>query len=469
MLIKMTSAHRPMALLLALTISSALAPPAAFAQNTLSNKPKKELPITLKALTPTIDTRVPASEKRLDGFIQDTYNPEVAAIKKSDFSSAYEAGLSLFKDGDYNRAFNAFNLAKLYASEHGAGDPRVQQAQKAIDSARTNMTLASNLGIKLQGNNQTSLTGTIEKVFPPSLAWLSGLKAGDKIVKSLKGGSQVTLTVQRGKKSYQLALAVPKAPSTSLSGGASASAGGPIAHPELLEKAGAMLRNYDCYLLVDISGSMGSRLDDSSGGRFHPTVSQYPSGTSGTASAPTTKWEWCRQQVIAFQRELSAVSASGITVLPFNHNFSEVPNCNAAQLSSLFSQLAPSGGTNMAEPLTYVIMSYLERISHRQKTKPIAIAVMTDGEAPLQPIAELINYATERISRQSQIAVTFLTIGSTTFGAEPLEELDDNMVAAGARFDIVDTRSFEELKRYGLMKCLGAALIEKKAEGGAAK
>ncbi|MCW5822107.1 MAG: hypothetical protein KIT34_04850 [Cyanobacteria bacterium TGS_CYA1] len=413
------------------------------------------MPITLEALTPQLDTSTPAPEKMLHGTVQDTYNPEVLQIPKSGFGKAYDIGRQLFSDGDYVRAFNAFKLSYLRASKYGVNDPRSKMAKEAVDMTKSHIGLASRLGYKVAGKDSNLLTGKVEKVFPPSLAWLSGIKQNDNILKAKVTGTDVTLTLQRGTKTFQIKLKIP-APvdgtliadtnsATNRSGGGDGF-GAPIKHPELLGPAIKLLGNYDCYLVVDVSGSMASDIGAASG------------------SPAMSKWNWCQNQSNSFYNDVAKFMPQGVTVVPFNDRFSVAPNLKGSQISSIFSQLGPEGGTDIAGPLDYILSQYLDKKAKQQKTRPIAIAVMTDGECGLQEIADTIIDATHKMTHPKEIIITFLSIGDTTIGSPVLRALDDDLVAAGAKYDIVDTRSFEELSRYGLTKALAAALIEEKVE-----
>jgi hypothetical protein len=427
------------------------------------NSKTLKMPIKLEALTPRIDTSTPASDKLLQGTVQDTFNPEVLQIPKSGFGKAYDIGRQLYTDGDYVRALNAFKLSYLRASKHGLNDPRSQMAKQAVEMAKSHIGLASRLGYKVEGKDSNLLTGKVEKVFPPSLAWLSGIKQDDRILKAQVGKTDVTLTLRRGAKTFQINLRIPAA----IDGGliadtrnATANSGGdgfgaPLKHPGLLGPAIKLLGNYDCFLVVDVSGSMAS--EASSG-----TSGSSQSGSSN--SQRKSKWNWCQNQSTSFYNDVAKFMPQGITVVPFNDKFSVAPNLKGRQIESLFSQLGPEGGTDIAGPLDYILSDYLDKKSRKQKARPIAIAVMTDGECGLQEIADTIIDATHRMTHPKEIVITFLSIGDTTAGSPVLRALDDDLVSAGAKYDIVDTRSVEELSRYGLTKALAAALIEEKVE-----
>ncbi len=59
-----------------------------------------------------------------------------------------------------------------------------------------------------------------------------------------------------------------------------------------------------------------------------------------------------------------------------------------------------------------------------------------------------------------EIVVTILQIGDTFDGRDLCIDLDDNLVSEGAAFDIVDTKTFAELKKEGLINAMIDAIIE---------
>ena len=93
--------------------------------------------------------------------------------------------------------------------------------------------------------------------------------------------------------------------------------------------------------------------------------------------------------------------------------------------------------------------------------RPVVIAVITDG-LPISPsgVRKAIVKATERMERPDEIAITFLQIGTDRHGVKFVHQLDDKLIAKGARYDIVDCKDFEELQRIGLAQALVDAINE---------
>jgi hypothetical protein len=101
--------------------------------------------------------------------------------------------------------------------------------------------------------------------------------------------------------------------------------------------------------------------------------------------------------------------------------------------------------------------------------KATLIAVITDGmpNIPRDPLVvnrALIDF-TKKLSTGDEVIITFLQIGDTFDGRSFCIDLDDNLVDEGAKFDIVDTKTFSELKSEGLVSALVDAITEKRSVG----
>lgn len=67
---------------------------------------------------------------------------------------------------------------------------------------------------------------------------------------------------------------------------------------------------------------------------------------------------------------------------------------------------------------------------------------------------------THQLTDPDEVVVTILQIGDTFEGRDVCIDLDDNLVNEGAKYDIVDTKTFAELKQEGLVKAMIDAVVE---------
>lgn len=281
----------------------------------------------------------------------------------------------------------------------------------------------------------TSGKSTITRVTTGTEAWARGLQPGDTVVDEKALGGTVSVTIERGGKRYQANLAA--------TGSAPGSA--PPTFPALrgdsaLQQRLAVLSNHNVAMIIDKSGSMATR--------------DCPGNIS--------RWNWCGEQT----RTLTAATSGcgclkdGITIVVFSEGFSVYNNATVKQISEIFADSYPDGTTGTGDALQSQIDAYFLRKSRNpDKTAPAVIAVVTDGE-PNKPeqVRQVIIDATRRMTDPNELSITFLQVGAAPWGAALLHELDDNLVNEGAVYDIVDTKSFTQLERIGLIGALAEAI-----------
>jgi hypothetical protein len=194
---------------------------------------------------------------------------------------------------------------------------------------------------------------------------------------------------------------------------------------------------YNIEFIIDISSSMN-----------------HEDGTNGLS-----KFEWCRNQVTALADRL-APYARDVTITVFNERYQTAESCNRDAVLAIYNQVRPNGNTDLVDPLMARCRHALE--NYRPGSRPTLIAVITDGlpNHPRDPFAvnqALIEF-TKQLSSPKQILISILQVGAEFDGADFCLDLDQNLVKEGAKYDIVDTRTFGELKNEGLTQCLIRAI-----------
>lgn len=201
-----------------------------------------------------------------------------------------------------------------------------------------------------------------------------------------------------------------------------------------------MLSQYDVELIVDASMSM--RRPDCPG--------------------LMSRWGWCGAQSVDLARQLAPFARQGITLTSFNRNFYVYEHQSPQQITTLFARTPLAPNTRLAEPLADRLNDYLMN-SQRDAAKPRLIAVITDGVPhpveQVQMVKDVLIHASNMIRDPRELTVVFFQIGGRDFlGQQFLSEIDNNLVAYGAHFDIVQTVSFEHLRRVGLAQGLADAI-----------
>lgn len=327
------------------------------------------------------------------------------------------------------------------------------------------LTSAVKQQLGLRTGASTDGTTNITAVRDGSPAYQGGLQVGDSVTNVDRQGDLVALTVQKDGRSRTiklslqaegdpptLSLRLPRPDNTQIKSPTALNAErlaafvdrnqgpinqGPIPVVNVSESA-RFLSKYDVELIVDASMSMRKR--------------DCPGFLS--------RWDWCGYQSVDLARQLAPFASQGITLTSFNRNFTVYEHQNPQQLTTLFERTPLALNTRLAEPLADRLNDYIVRSAG---ARPRLIAVITDGVPhpfeQVQMVEDVLIHASKMIKDPRQLTVVFLQIGSRDIrGQEFLGEIDNKLVARGARFDIVQTVSFEHLQQVGLAQGLADAI-----------
>jgi len=201
-----------------------------------------------------------------------------------------------------------------------------------------------------------------------------------------------------------------------------------------------VLENRDYTLIIDRSGSMSTQ----------------------DHAANKSRWEAVRDSAIALAEKCEQFDPDGITVYLFSSRFRRYDNVTSSKVAQIFAENQPVGRTNLAEVLQDALSNFLER-KQRGELKPNGetILVITDG-APddRKAVMKEIVAASRQIDRDEELAISFIQVGDDPQVTEFLKALDDNLVEAGAQFDIVDTIDLESMQGLSLSEVLLNAIID---------
>lgn len=186
------------------------------------------------------------------------------------------------------------------------------------------------------------------------------------------------------------------------------------------------LKQRDYTLIIDRSASMST--PDQRGGK--------------------TRWEVIQEATLGLARVCEKIDPDGITVYVFGGRFKRYDNVNTSKVEQIFQETFPAGGTNLDGVLRDALDNYFKRKENGDsKSNGEIILVVTDG-APddKPPIIEIIVDATRRIEQDTELGISFIQIGSDPEATRFLKELDSDLTKNGAKYDICDTITFEDLE-----------------------
>ncbi|MBD2360443.1 VWA domain-containing protein [Anabaena minutissima FACHB-250] len=201
-----------------------------------------------------------------------------------------------------------------------------------------------------------------------------------------------------------------------------------------------MMSDRDYTLIIDKSGSMST--PDQVGGR--------------------SRWEIAQESTIALARKCEQFDPDGITVYVFSGRFKRYENVTTAKVAQVFLENDPAGTTNLAGVLQDAVNNYFQRKAAGQ-TKPNGetILVITDGEPDdRKAVFEVIINATRQMDRDEELAISMIQVGSDAQATKFLKALDDQLQGVGAKFDICDTITLDDLEDMSLADVLMNAITD---------
>ncbi|HEY9800993.1 MAG TPA: VWA domain-containing protein [Leptolyngbyaceae cyanobacterium] len=195
-----------------------------------------------------------------------------------------------------------------------------------------------------------------------------------------------------------------------------------------------MLENRDYTLIIDKSGSMAT--PDQKGGR--------------------NRWVTAQESTLALASKCEQFDPDGITVYVFSGRFKRYENVTSAKVNQIFQENDPSGTTDLAAVLKHATDNYFERKA-AGKTKPSGetIIVVTDGEPDdRKAVMKVIIEVSRRLDKDEELAISFIQVGTDPQATRFLKALDDDLQGAGAKFDICDTITMEDMEDLSLSEVL---------------
>jgi uncharacterized protein with von Willebrand factor type A (vWA) domain len=195
-----------------------------------------------------------------------------------------------------------------------------------------------------------------------------------------------------------------------------------------------MLENRDYTLIIDKSGSMATQ--DQKGGR--------------------SRWFAAQESTLALASKCEQFDPDGITIYVFSGKFKRYENVTSTIVGQIFRENDPSGTTDLAGVLKHATDDYLQRkAAGETKSNGETILVVTDGEPDdRKAVMKVIIEASRRIDRDEELAISFIQIGTDPQATRFLKVLDDELQNAGAKFDICDTITMEDMEDLSLSEVL---------------
>lgn len=188
---------------------------------------------------------------------------------------------------------------------------------------------------------------------------------------------------------------------------------------------------------------------------------------SGSMSSPEpltgkTRWVAVQESTLALAKECEKLDPDGITVYLFSGRFKRYDHVTSDKVSQIFAEHDPMGKTDLASVLYDALDNYFQRKAIGEaKPNGETIIVVTDGEPDdRKSVMRLIIEASRKIDRDEELGISLVQVGNDKLATQFLKALDDRLESAGAKFDIVDTVTIEDMENMTLTEVFLNALID---------
>jgi hypothetical protein len=182
----------------------------------------------------------------------------------------------------------------------------------------------------------------------------------------------------------------------------------------------------------------------------------------------TERWLSAQGAIVALAKQCEELDSDGITLYinPSSAGnpqlFKRYDHVESPQLNQIFEENIPLDSLNLSVVLQMALNDYFERkASGQTKTNGEIIIVVTDGEPQdRRAIVKTIVAATAQMEQDEELGIGFIQVGDDALAKGFLTALDDDMRSAGATFDIVHTRTLEEIEAHSLAVFLSETITD---------
>jgi hypothetical protein len=177
------------------------------------------------------------------------------------------------------------------------------------------------------------------------------------------------------------------------------------------------------------------------------------------------EWVEAQASLIDLAKKCQQFDSDGITLYEASTPMWKYKNSNVARLAEILQRqnTEPDSANpteiNLEEALKASFSDYFaNKTDGKGKKGAIIVAVLDQKPAQVAAVAEIIVSAANKIDKDEEIGVSFIQIGDDLTTREFLTDLDTNLQDRGARFDIVDTKFWHEIKRSSVVQFLIGAI-----------
>jgi hypothetical protein len=169
-----------------------------------------------------------------------------------------------------------------------------------------------------------------------------------------------------------------------------------------------------------------------------------------------------QESIFALASKCEEFDPDGMTVYTFSNQFKRYDRVTANKIRQIFQENQASGRIDLAAPLEDAIARYFQNKANGEtKYNGETIIVILNREpSDRKAIVRVIFEASQRMERDEELAISFIQVDDDLNTKNFLKALDDDMRSAGAKYDIVDTLTVDDMKNITMTEVLLNAIVD---------
>ena len=174
-----------------------------------------------------------------------------------------------------------------------------------------------------------------------------------------------------------------------------------------------------------------------------------------------SRWRWVAAHTLDLANQVAPYNKDGFKLILFNDWKQEFSNVTPDKIPPIFMSTQVGGSENIVLFLAEQLNHYMKIKKANPSTKPLAVAVLTDGlPDDRKNFPDVIRSITQQMDSPQDIKIVFIQVGKSAEGGEFLEFLDNSLTSLGAKYDIIDHKSFHQAEVSGVGRAIVDAILE---------
>ncbi|MEB3283130.1 MAG: hypothetical protein VKK42_29840 [Lyngbya sp.] len=180
------------------------------------------------------------------------------------------------------------------------------------------------------------------------------------------------------------------------------------------------------------------------------------------------EWVDAQASLIDLAKKCQEFDPDGLTIYEASSYLIRYEKATVSRLAEVLQENNRSCITNVIEinlfeAIADVLNDYFERkANHQTQAKGEIIIVVLDRHSidGIGDLQQLIIKSSQQMDYAEELGITFIQIGDDSTTRRFMTGLDDDLTQVGAKFDIVDTKYWHEVKRTSINQFLIDAILD---------